>query len=318
MPGPRPPKIAAVKRPDVERRDASALLAAGVSLALAALKAAGWVVTGSSALLAAAADSAADVLVSGLNAFVIRAAGAPPDAGHPFGHGKFEHLGALVQALLLLGAGGAVLANAVASGVADAALRLPWVGVGVAVLSAVVAWLLANRLRREARRHDSPALAADSAHYASDWMVNVGVVVAFACEELFAWHAADHVIGALISAAILRLAWTTGFDAVNGLLDGRLASEELRVIDGIVRSRAPVVRGYHDLLTRRGGPTRFIQMHVEIDAHLTFREAHELVETIVADLERALPNAMVTIHADPYPPLPGDAERGQVLPAGRG
>jgi ferrous-iron efflux pump FieF len=121
------------------------------------------------------------------------------------------------------------------------------------------------------------------------------------------------LIAALIAAAILRLAWKTGFNAVNALLDGRLASEELRIIDGIVRARGPVVHGYHDLLTRRSGPTRFVQLHVELAASLTFREAHHLVETITHDLERALPRAMVTIHADPYPPLPEDEENRPVL-----
>jgi ferrous-iron efflux pump FieF len=279
---------------------------------LAAAKLCGWYFTGSSALLGAAADSAADVIVSGLNALVIRAAGAPPDAGHPFGHGKVENLGALFQALLLTAVGGAVLTNAVTRGVAAETLQEPVLGLSIAVGSIVAAWFLSRHLEAESRRHESPALAADAAHYASDWIINLGVVAAFVADGLLGWHGTDHVIGALIAAAVLRLAWKTGFNAVNGLLDGRLASEELKLIDDIVRSRGPVVHGYHELMTRRAGPTRFVQLHVELDASLTFREAHHLVETIVHDLERALPNALVTIHADPYPQLPEDEESDPV------
>jgi ferrous-iron efflux pump FieF len=87
-----------------------------------------------------------------------------------------------------------------------------------------------------------------------------------------------------------------------------LAADELKTIDSVVRNHAPTVRGYHDLLTRRAGPTRFIQLHLEIDAELTFRDAHRIVELVVRDLRRALPAAMVTIHADPHPAHPEDEE----------
>lgn len=289
-------------------REKAAVVASCASLALAVLKTGAWFLTGSSALLAAAADSAGDVIISALNAFTVRAAGAPPDAGHPYGHGKFEHLGALAQAALLFAVGGGVLVKSFSSGVNDLPIRDPGIGVAVAAVSIVAALLLSRYLGREARKHRSPALAADAAHYASDWIGGAGVMLALLAETFFDWHAADHVVGGLIAAAVLRLGWSTAADAIGGLLDVRLAADELKTIDGVVRAHAPVVRGYHDLLTRRAGQTRFIQLHLEIDASLTFRDAHRLVELVVRDLRRALPSAMVTIHADPHPPHPDDDE----------
>jgi ferrous-iron efflux pump FieF len=303
-----------MNRPWRTARETPAVVAASASVGLAAVKLFGYFATGSSALLASAVDSIADVFVSAFSAWTVRAAGAPPDSGHPFGHGKFEHLGALVQAAVLAAVGGGVLVKSFESGVGDAPMRDPGIGLTIAAVTLVAGLLLSRYLRSEARRRQSPALAADAAHYASDWIASAGVLLSFVLETFFDWHTADHVVGGLIAAAVLRLAWTTAADAVNGLLDSRLAADELRLIESVVLARAPVVRGFHDLLTRRSGPTRFVQMHLEIDATLSFRDAHRLVELVVRDLTAALPNAIVTIHADPHPALPEDDETAPLSP----
>ncbi|HYC76128.1 MAG TPA: cation diffusion facilitator family transporter [Planctomycetota bacterium] len=298
------------------RRESAAVVAAAASFALAALKLAGFLWTGSTALLASAADSAADVVVSGVNALTVRAADAPPDQGHPFGHGKFEHLGALGQALILFGVGGGVLWSAARRGVDPEPLRDPWIGVGVSAVSLIGALALSRFLSRAGKRHDSPALSADAAHYAADWLTNAGALFAILAERLAGWGRVDPLVAALTAAAVLRLGWRTLTDAAGGLLDARLAGEELALVRKVLEARAPVVRGYHDLLTRRAGPTRFIQLHIELDADLTFRETHRIVESVVRDLEQAIPRAVVTIHADPVPPLPDDGETAPVLETG--
>jgi ferrous-iron efflux pump FieF len=294
-------------------RERAAFRASAASAVLCAIKGAGFAATGSSALLASAVDSAGDALMSFVNGLTVRAAGAPPDAGHPFGHGKFEHLGALVQATLLFGGAAVVAYDTATAGIELRPLREPLVGAAVAAVSTIAAFLLSKGLESAAKRHHSPALEADAAHYASDWLAGAGVLVAIGLDRAFGWTAADQVVAALICAAVVRLAWKTAVTAVNGLLDVRLAADELRLIDGLVRKRAPVVRGYHDLMTRRSGPTRFVQMHLEIDANLSFREAHRLVEKVVADVRRALPNAVVTIHADPHPERPDDGESDPIM-----
>ena len=50
-------------------------------------------------------------------------------------------------------------------------------------------------------------------------------------------------------------------------------------------------------------PSRYDQKGVVQNA-----DAHRIVESVRADIERAIPHASVTIHADPFPQLPGDGE----------
>ena len=62
------------------------------TLLLGVMKTVGALATGSGAVGASAADALTDALVSGANLVLVRAASAPPDDGHPFGHGKAEAL----------------------------------------------------------------------------------------------------------------------------------------------------------------------------------------------------------------------------------
>src|SRR6185436_4119992 len=69
--------------------------------------------TNSIGLLSAAADSLFDVAISSFNLLSIRIADSPADEGHPFGHGKAENLAGLLQTVVIIVVGCALLVEAV-------------------------------------------------------------------------------------------------------------------------------------------------------------------------------------------------------------
>src|SRR6266542_370710 len=75
------------------RRVVLGLLAA--NLVVVGAKLAVGLASGSLAVLGSAVDSAVDALNNVLALFVVRVASKEPDEDHPYGHGKFETLGAL-------------------------------------------------------------------------------------------------------------------------------------------------------------------------------------------------------------------------------
>jgi ferrous-iron efflux pump FieF len=295
---PRPHRPAHRARP--------ALLVALASAALAILKAsAGWL-TGSSALLASAADSAADAVISTGNGLAIRAAGQPADHLHPFGHGKLEHLVGFVQGVLIAGGGVFVVIQAAGRLGTEKELAHRWVGLSVAVFSLVAAYLFTVFLLRASNVHDSPALKADSLHYGTDVITHAGVVVVFLLDLWIPIPLTDPIVAVLIAFLILRSAWQLLWESSQRLLDARLEPEEVLRVEEAITGFGPPVRGYHDLLTRRSGPDRFVQVHVEIEAQVTFRDAHRVVDQVAAAIRDRLPRAHVIIHADPWPENPDD------------
>src|SRR5687768_7990002 len=89
------------------------LLSIAVAAVLVTLKAAAWIATGSTALLASMADSGLDLIASLATAFAVRLAAAPPDAEHRFGHGKAEAFASLLQAGLVFASAALIVREAI-------------------------------------------------------------------------------------------------------------------------------------------------------------------------------------------------------------
>lgn len=277
------------------------MLAAMLSALLALLKLGAWWLTGSAAMLAAALDSLSDVVVSAVNGFVIRAAGQPADEGHPYGHGKLEHLAGVFQALLIAVSGIVAGHQGCERFFSGEPLRHTLWGGAVALLSVIAALGLARYLRRKARELRSPALETDAAHYTADWMVNGGVLLALLAEFWLSSPWVDAVVAGIVALFILRTALKVFVDSAQALMDSGLSKAQIREIHEVLKRFEGRIHGYHDLLSRRSGKDCFVQLHVEMDADLVLRDAHELVEEIRAALEGALPCARVIIHLDPWP-----------------
>ena len=275
------------------------LLAAVAAGCLAAVKALGAWLTGSLALVSAALDSVVDLVLSAANYVVVRKSAEPPDEEHAWGHGKFENLASLLQGLILAAAGVGLVAAAVDRLLEGGAPEHTGVGVAILALSLGVGLWVSRHLSRAAAEIDSPALAADSAHYRTDIWVNGGALVALLVVRWTGWWPADPLVAILVAAGVFRTSWRLILDAVQVLTDRALPQEETQVIRRVVASFAPEVLGFHDLRTRRSGPHRFIEMHLEIPRETTFERAHDLIVRVMRTIERELPRSKVTIHGDP-------------------
>src|ERR671918_339554 len=92
----------------------TALLSVAAAAVLLALKLGTGLASGSLGLVSEALHSGTDLVAAVLTFFAIGVAGRPADRGHPYGHGKAEHLAALAEAgvLALVSVGVAGLAVA--------------------------------------------------------------------------------------------------------------------------------------------------------------------------------------------------------------
>lgn len=88
-----------------------------VNAALSAFKLGAGIIGQSSAMIADALHSISDMVSDVFTIVFLRIARKPPDANHPFGHGKFESVGAMGVAAALVGTGMSMLVNAEIAGV---------------------------------------------------------------------------------------------------------------------------------------------------------------------------------------------------------
>lgn len=275
------------------------LVAVAAAAFLTVLKGAAALSTGSLALGATALDSLIDVFISAANFIVMRRAARPPDEDHAYGHGRFENLAALGQGLFLaVAAGGLVVASVrrLISGTAPE--KLGW-GSLVLVVSLGVSVAVAAWLRRAAQRTGSPALAADSLHYATDFWTNGAALVALLIVRGTGWPQADPLVALGVAAIVFRTAAKLTLGAMSDLSDRGLPEADLTKVRAIVASFQPDVIGMHDLKTRRSGGQRFIDLHLEIPRAATFEEAHDRTVRVLRAIEKELAPAKVFVHSDP-------------------
>ena len=149
----------------------AALTSVFAALCLIGLKLGTGLATGSLGLLSEAAHSATDLVAALLTFFAVGVAVRPADQGHPYGHGKAEHLAALGEAAILVVASLAIVFRAIErlTGVVQADVEATWYA--FAVLGVVIAIDVSRTTvsSRVARRHQSAALAANALHFASDF-----------------------------------------------------------------------------------------------------------------------------------------------------
>ena len=270
-----------------------------------------WLATDSVSLLSSLADSVMDVLASLINLYAVRQALQPPDREHRFGHGKAEPLAGLGQALFISASAIFLIVEAVGRILEPEPIARAPVGIGVMVFAIIVTTALVTYQRRVVRLTGSTAIRADALHYASDILMNIGVIAALALAMTVGWGLADPIIALVIAAVIIHAAVRVARSAIQQLMDREFPEQDRERIRQIVLEH-PDVLNCHDLRTRRSGIDSFIQVHVEMDSSLTLLRAHEISDDVEARIRKAFPHAEVLIHADPEgieEPMPSFARR---------
>jgi ferrous-iron efflux pump FieF len=297
-----PPPAPAEARLAPEARDRArtraALASVLIATTLTALKLVAGLITGSLSLLASAVDSLTDIFASAVNFIAIRAASRPADEDHAYGHEKAESLAGLFQGAVITLSGLYLGYESIRRMIEPRPVEGATIGVGVMVVSAGATIWLVRYLRRVARQTESLALAADSLHYSTDVIVNIGILVALAIIRLTGWTLIDPLLSLGISAYIVYAAMGVIREAIDNLMDHSLPEELLDRVREIALSH-PDVQGVHDLLTRSAGPRRFIEMHLEIDGQKSLYEAHEAAVAVLRAVEDEIPNSKVFVHTDP-------------------
>jgi len=268
-----------------------------VAIVLIVAKTVAWLMTDSVSLLATLIDSCLDAAAAIVNLLAVRHALEPADRQHRFGHGKAEALAGLGQSTFI--AGSAVFLSLESIGRLSHPQPIGSLMVGVAVMVfSILATLGLLMFQRHVIRHSgSTAIKADYLHYKTDFLINSGVIVALGL-AYYGWPGFDPIFAIGIVVFILYSAWGIVRESLDLLMDHELPDDEREQIKAIVRNH-PDAHNLHDLRTRKSGTTVFIQLHLELDDNLTLMQAHQISDSVEANILEAFPNAEILIHEDP-------------------
>jgi cation diffusion facilitator family transporter len=280
--------------------------AAAVSIAsnsaLIALKLAAAAITGSVAILSEALHSMIDLVASVIAFVSVRKADEPADVEHPYGHEKVENVAAAIEGMLIIVGAGVIVYEAVHRLVVGASVDQLGVGIAVIGFSAVANGAVSQFLSRQARRHDSPALAGDAAHLGTDALTSLGVLLGLILVQVTGANAIDSAVAIAVAAVIVFAGIRILRRSAAVLVDEAPPREEMdRIEAAIARARAdePEVVGYHKLRARTTGRRRYIELHVQFRSGTGLERAHDLAHELRDAIESDLGNAEVLIHVEP-------------------
>jgi len=271
---------------------------ATVAIILIIAKLFAWMWTDSITILATLIDSCLDAAASLITLFAVHHALQPADKEHRFGHGKAEALAGLGQSMFIAGSAAFLLLESINRLLHPKELEVLNMGIVVMLISIALTAALIAFQQHVVKQTGSTAIAADSVHYKTDLLVNVGVIIALLL-AMYGWPGFDPIFAIAIAFYILHSAWEIASGAIDQLMDKELSDEDRADIKQLATSH-PEVKGIHDLRTRKAGLTNFIQFHLELDGHLSLMQAHTIADEVEATIKEKWTDAEVIIHEDPH------------------
>ena len=276
-----------------------------LNLFVMALKFSLGIATGSLSLQADALHSVTDSANNVLGLITNRFSSPKPDREHPYGHQKFEAVGALGIAAFLGIACFEILKIAVE--------KIFFVTENVTVkVSSSELWLLLLVLgvnvfvafyeRNVGRKINSPILIADAKHTMSDIWVTIIVIAGL----VGVWQAnnlnipqlkwLDVVLAFPVALLVFYSGWEVISDNLPWLVDEKAIAPE--AINDVVME-VPGVVNCHDIASRGIlGRQVFIEMHLIVNTDDLFM-AHKITEQIEDSLEKRFGTVRVLIHVEP-------------------
>jgi cation diffusion facilitator family transporter len=223
----------------------------------------------------------------------------PADEGHPYGHRKFEALGAMAISFLMFFAGYEVL-----SGVIERLSQNETASPDVMPISYIVVFfsiainiMVADYEKRKAKELRSQLLHADAQHTSSDIYVSIGVLVTLVCTQL-GLTIVDIIVSVLIVLTIFKAGFGIIMEHLGTLVDAKILEPE--IVSKIVLS-VQGVRNCHKIRSRGLADHVFLDLHVLVDEHLTVKEAHVISTAVEEKLKVSLEGIEdVVVHIEEY------------------
>jgi cation diffusion facilitator family transporter len=299
---PHDPHLLATRRAN----DSARLVLRGIALnaVLAAVKFAGGVFGHTYALIADAAESMLDILSSALVWAGFRVAAQPPDANHPYGHGKAEPLAGLAVALFIFLMAGWVASHAVHEIITPHRGPEWWTLVVLAGVIVVKTWF-SRRMSMAGEEVGSTALGIEAMHHWSDALTSgaafVGISIALWGGK--GWETADDW-AALFACVIIAF---NGFGMFTKALGDVMDAAAPANFEHEVRSLAlavPGVQALDKVRVRKSGLSHLVDIQVRVDGNLTVRAGHDIAHAVKDALLASASHGIsdVTVHIEPARP----------------
>ena len=253
--------------------------------------------TGSVAVMADAVHNLADAGASIATLIGFTLANKKSDAGHPYGHARFEYMTGVVVSGIIIGIGIKMITSSYEKVIEPSPLETDMLSIILLVVAALLPlWFFRFNFALSSLI-GSASLRAAGVESRNDVVATAAVLGAILVHH-FAGANIDGYVGLAVSVFIIYSGVKTAIETAGPLLG---QSPDPDTVKGIAdfALRYEGVLGIHDLIVHDYGPGHvFASVHVEVDAYEDIFSTHSIVDDIERDALEALSVQLVG-HLDP-------------------
>ena len=263
---------------------------------LLALKYWAGIVTGSVALIADAWHTLTDSVSSVIVLIGGKISNKPADDDHPFGHGRAEHIAAIIIGVLLaIVAFDFVLRSVDKFGTREQTVfgTVAWV---VTIISIISKELLAQYAFFGFRKTNSSILKADGWHHRTDALSSVIILIGMLVGKYFWWT--DAVLGLIVAIMIGYASFEILSKEIKSLLGESPSDELLEKIHKTVSLNCVIQVNLHHIHLHHYGHHTEMSCHIKLPPEMTLYETHEICSKIEKAIKKEF-GFFTTIHPEP-------------------
>jgi cation diffusion facilitator family transporter len=251
----------------------------------------------------------ADGIESGLDvagSFVIwsglKVAARPPDASHPYGHGKAEPIAAMIVAVGVVAAAVGLAIQSVREIFLPHHAPAPYTLV-ILVVVIVIKETLFRYVNRIGSDIDSTAVKTDAWHHRSDALTSAAAFIGISVALIGGrrWQSADDW-AAIFACAVIA---TNGIRLLRPAFYEIMDTAPRKIVKSVcsVASSVPGVIDVENCRARKMGLDFYVDLHVGVNGNISVHEGHEIAHRVKAAIQQSNSRvADVLVHIEPAQP----------------
>jgi cation diffusion facilitator family transporter len=277
-----------------------ALLGLAINIVLASVKIIAGILGNAYVLIADGIESALDVGGSIVIWGGLKFAARPPDATHPYGHGKAEPIAAAVVAVIVILAALGLAIESVHEIFLPHHAPAPYTLV-VLVIAVIVKEILYRYVVRFGRDVESTAMQTDAWHHRSDALTSAAAFIGISVALIggSAWQSADDWAALFACAVIGANGYRLLRPALLEIMDTAPRDKIVTSIRRAARS-VPGVIDVEKCHARKMGLDFYVDLHVGVDGRISVSEGHEIAHLVKRAIQQSNSRiADVLVHIEP-------------------
>jgi cation diffusion facilitator family transporter len=268
---------------------------AGIGLAVLLLVLKLWasVATKSMAVLSDALNSFLDIFSYTTIHVCVKLQDSKADKNHPFGHRRAEPIAGFIIAILAAILGASIIKDSFLGIFEEHNVIHNRIATGIMIFAIFSKIAIAALYKIFAKKYGSPALDASYVDSRNDIFASTIAIIGMLVGGYW-----DHIAGLLIGIWIIYSGTSLGYKNLKYLM-GHVPPTEIMESIEKEATQVPGVIGMNDLRAHYVGDVVHLELHIEVDEHLSVKDAHD-IGIIVRDRLEALPSIQKAfIHIDP-------------------